>query len=70
MASASDLLAATDAAILNCLTAQMTSVRGRQLQFARLEELRRFRAELLSEVQENSENGGAMASLGEMMRPT
>lgn len=69
MASASDLLTATDAAILNCLTSQQFTVRGRQQQMARLDDLRKFRAELLSEIQEAENNGGAMASLGEVMRP-
>jgi hypothetical protein len=70
MATASELLAATDAAILNALTSQAFTIRGRQQQMARLDDLRKFRAELLSEVQEASENGGYMASVGEMMRPT
>lgn len=70
MATASELLTATDEAILNCLTSQQFSIRGRQQQMARLDDLRKFRAELLSEVQEGENNGGAMASLGEIMRPT
>lgn len=70
MATAAELLAATDAAILNCLTSQQFTIRGRQQMYAKLDDLRKFRAELLSEIQESTENGGYMASLGEMMRPS
>jgi hypothetical protein len=61
--SASDRLAAVRAAIQNALTAQMTSVRGRQLQFAQLKDLRAMERELQQEVSDAETNGGVMSSL-------
>lgn len=61
--SASDRLAAVRTAINNCLSAQMTSVRGRQLQFAQLKDLRAMEKELQQEVSDAESNGGVMSSL-------
>lgn len=61
--SASDRLAAVQAAINNCLSAQMTSLRGRQIQFAQLRDLRAMEKELQQEVSDSETNGGAMSSL-------
>ena len=62
MTSTSDLLAATDAAILKTLTAQeYNAPGGRRKQMARLSELKQFRRELVDEVANAS--GGSMCSL-------
>jgi hypothetical protein len=65
MATAAELLEQVNTAISNCLTAQMTSVRGRQLQFARLKELKEFRESLIAEVNESA-NSGSMSSVGQI----
>lgn len=69
MATTAELLAATDEAILNCLTAQSYSARGRAKQSARLKELQDFRRELLTQAAEESSNSGSMCSVGEIFRP-
>lgn len=64
MASASDLLTQTEAAITACLTAQSYSVPGRMKAMAQLKELREFRKELLREIADGNEGSGSMCSLG------
>lgn len=64
MSQAATLLTATEAAILQCLTAQNYSVAGRQKAMAQLADLKAFRAELLEEIAAESDSGGSMASLG------
>ena len=65
MTTASDLLAATNAAILATLTSQEYDLPGGQRQKrARLAELNAFRKDLANEVAAESESGGSMASLG------
>ena len=69
MASASELLTQTEAAITACLTAQSYSVAGRQKSMAQLRELREFRKELLREIADGSESNGSMCSLGQIGDP-
>ncbi len=64
MTTASDLLDATNAAILKTLTSQEYELPGGQRkQMAKLAELRAFRAELIDEASNASEGGGSMCSL-------
>ncbi len=67
MTTASELLEETNAAISNCLKAQAFTQRGRSKQEARLDELRKFRSELIAEINEANANGGSMCTLGEIM---
>ena len=69
MATAAELLAEVNTAISAALTSQSYTLRGRTQTRARLDELRKFRAELLQEVQEEA-SGGAMSSVIEIMRPS
>lgn len=64
MATASELLTQTEAAITACLTAQSYTVAGRMKSMAQLATLRDFRRELLDEIAAGSESGGSMCSLG------
>jgi len=68
--SAAELLEQVDAAITRALTSQSWTNRGRSLQMANLAELRKFRAELLQEIDSEGYNGGSMASVGEVQRPS
>lgn len=63
--TASQLLAQTEAAILNCLTAQSYTAYGRQKAMAELDQLRKFRAELQQEMRDDADNFG-MGSSGSM----
>ena len=67
MATPSELLAQTEAAITACLTAQSYTVAGRMKSMAQLATLRDFRKELLTEIDAASESGGSMCSLGSFM---
>ena len=66
MATAEELLVDVNAAIAKCLTSQAFTVRGRSQQMANLGELRKFRQELIAEINEAAANGGSMVSLGEI----
>lgn len=65
-ASSQSLLQQTEAAILNCLTAQSYTAYGRQKQMAELAQLRAFRAELIQELRDDADNFG-MGSSGSMV---
>lgn len=69
MTDANTLLEQVNTAISNCLTAQSYSVAGRQKTMAQLSELRKFRQELLDEIN-NGSSGGGMATLLSMGEPT
>jgi hypothetical protein len=69
MTSASEHLANVNAAITACLTAQSYTVAGRTKQMAQLAELRKFRQELLDEINAGESSGG-MCSLGIQMEPS
>lgn len=67
MTTASDLLAATNAAILKALTSQeYQGPGGRRQRMADLKELRQTRKELMDEVASGSESNGSMCSLMQM----
>ena len=68
MATARELLAETDQAILACLKSQSYSAADRSLNRAQLSQLRELRTDLLHEINEEA-NGGMMASLGQIDRP-
>lgn len=68
--SAAELLGQVDAAITRALTSQSWTNRGRSLQTANLAELRKFRAELLQEIESENYSSGSMASVGEVQRPS
>ena len=68
--SAAELLEQVDAAITRALTSQSWTNRGRLLQTANLAELRKFRAELLQEIESENYSSGSMASVGEVQRPS
>lgn len=68
MASASDLLAETEAAISACLKSQAYTSRGLAQQRASLASLQAFRRELVAEIKEGSGNSGSMASVGQIDR--
>lgn len=71
MTTASDLLAATNAAILKTLTSQEYELPGGQRkQMAKLAELRALRSQLIDEVSNGSESGGSMCSLLQMGNAT
>jgi hypothetical protein len=63
--TAAQLLAQTEAAIFNCLTAQSYTAYGRQKNMAELDQLRKFRAELQQEMRDDADNFG-MGSSGSM----
>lgn len=64
--SAANRLAAVRDAIDKCLKSQAYTVRGRNLQHAQLSQLRALEKEILAEV-EADDNGGKMASLGQII---
>lgn len=67
MTTASELLTATNAAILKTLTSQEYDLPGGQRKkMAALDSLRKLRAELTDEVAIASESGGSMCSLLQM----
>ena len=70
MADAQALLDATNQAILDCLTAQSYTVAGRQKMMAQLSTLKQFRQDLLTEIDNASESGGSMCSLGQQREPS
>ena len=70
MTDANDLLTATNAAILNCLTAQSYSVAGRAKAMAQLKDLQAFRQQLMDEISNGSTSSGGMATLLSMQEPT
>lgn len=64
MTTASDLLTATNAAILKTLTSQEYELPGgHRKQMAKLAELKSLRKELIDEVANGSESSGSMCSL-------
>lgn len=67
MTTASELLEETNAAIRECLKSQAFTQRGRSFQKAQLAELRKFRSELIAEINEANAGGGSMCTLGEIM---
>ncbi len=69
MATAAELLDEVNLAISKCLTSQGYSIRSRNQQMARLDDLRKFRAELIAEVDEANTNGGTMGSVCRVDRP-
>lgn len=67
MTTASELLTATNAAILATLTSQEYDLPGGQRQKrAKLAELNAFRKDLVNEVAAESESNGSMCSLLQM----
>ena len=70
MASAQDLLDATEQAILNCLTAQDYSIAGRRKQMAQLRDLRELRQQLKDEISAGSTSNGGMATLLSLGEPS
>ena len=70
MASAQELLDATEQAILNCLTAQDYSVAGRRKQMAQLRDLRELRQQLKDEISASSTSSGGMATLLSLEEPS
>lgn len=70
MATAAELLEEVNDAISSCLKSQAYTIRGRNQQRARLQELQALRRELIGEVNESAANSGSMASVGQIDRPT
>ena len=70
MTDANELLAATNTAILNCLTAQSYSVSGRAKAMAQLKDLQAFRQQLMDEISNGNTSSGGMATLLSMQEPT
>ena len=70
MASAQELLDATEQAILNCLTAQDYTVAGRRKQMAQLRDLRELRQQLKDEISAGSTSSGGMATLLSLGEPS
>lgn len=70
MATTQELLDATDAAILQCLTAQSYTISGRAKAMAQLATLKEFRQDLLTELDNAQESGGSMCSLGQQTEPS
>lgn len=70
MTTADELLTATNAAILNCLTAQSYSVAGRAKAMAQLKDLQAFRQQLMDEISNGTNGGGSMATLLNMQEAT
>jgi hypothetical protein len=71
MTTASELLDATNAAILRALTSQeYQGPGGRRQRMADLAQLRETRKQLMQEVADASEGGGSMSSLGSFMEST
>ncbi len=68
--TAAEELILTDAAITACLTAQSYTVSGRVKMMANYSALTKRRDELLRQVDEASESGGSMCSLGLLMEPS
>jgi hypothetical protein len=68
MTSPNDLLSATNAAILACLTAQDYTIAGRRKTMAQLTQLQEFRKSLMDEIS-NGGSGGGMATLLSMGEP-
>ena len=67
--SPAELLAECNAAISRCLNAQSYTIAERTKNMADLAQLQALRKELMAEVQ-NSSNGGQMASVGMIDRPS
>lgn len=69
MTTSTELLDATNAAILVCLTAQSYTAFGRAKNLAKLSDLQAFRQSLLDEIDVDADSG-SMVSLVSVERPT
>ena len=70
MASAQEILDATEQAILDCLKAQDYSIAGRRNQMAQRRDLRERRQQLKDEISAGSTSSGGMATLLSLGEPS